>query len=392
MSSLCLAALALTAVLAHPGQRKAPEDFSHSTHYASTLNDPPLPTLPVWPLPQVGAFGAGGALPACLSPTLSIACAGALCPAPLPDAFDRYGQLMFFAGSPSDSGPAFITALNVTIAADAPLALRVSENYTLTLPTGLGADTVAVLTADTQWGALRGLETFSQLFVWGGRGVAVSYCTTSANLALTDFPRYPWRGLLIDSSRHFLPVSAVLATLDAMSYSRLNTMHWHLIDDSSFSLYSARYPNFTKGGAYCADCFYSHEDLTRVVDYAFNRGIRVIPEYDMPAHAAIWGKGYPAIEITCPTGPSLLNPVDDGSEFSAYTVIDNLLAEFKTIFYSADVVHFGGDEVESLECWNTSTAVRAFMALKGIPTVDALRNCEFSHFYAFAFILPALCP
>ena len=110
------------------------------------------------------------------------------------------------------------------------------------------------------------------------------------------------------------------------------------------------------------------------MDYAWERGIRVIPEFDMPAHAAIWGSGYPQLEITCPGGQSLLNPIDDGSEWSTFTVIDNLLAEFSSIFYTADVVHFGGDEVETLECWNQSTAVRAFMAAKGIPTVDALRN------------------
>ena len=94
----------------------------------------------------------------------------------------------------------------------------------------------------------------------------------------------------------------------------------------------------------------------------------------MPAHAAIWGKGYPELEITCADGPSLLNPIDDGSAFSTYTVLDNLLTEFAPIFYTADTVHLGGDEVESLACWNESAAVRAFMAAKSIPTVDALRN------------------
>ena len=387
---------------AYPGQHLAHGvDMTKSSHYASTVADPPLPVLPVWPLPHSGAYAAGGAMPACLSPTLSLSCTGA-CPAPLPAAFDRYAALMFFAGSPSDAvGAGFVTALNISVAADAPLGLGVSENYTLTIPTGVGADTVAVLTADTQWGALRGLETFSQLWQWSGRGTAVSYCTANANLQLEDWPRYPWRGLLVDSSRHFLPVSALLITLDAMvsmrtffraslrprpqpsllppplalqAYNKLNSLHWHLVDDQSWPLYSARYPNFTRGGAYCADCFYSHEDLTRVVDYAWERGIRVIPEFDMPAHAAIWGAGYPQLEITCPGGQSLLNPVDDGSEWSTFTVIDNLLAEFSSIFHTADVVHFGGDEVSSLQCWNESTAVRAFMATKGIPTVDALRN------------------
>ena len=111
-----------------------------------------------------------------------------------------------------------------------------------------------------------------------------------------------------------------------------------------------------------------------MVDFAEERGIRVIPEFDMPAHAAIWGKGYPQLEITCADGPSLLNPVDDGSEFSTYTVINNLLSEFGPLFRTADVVHFGGDEVGSLACWNESASVRAFAAAKGLPTMDAVRN------------------
>ncbi len=304
---------------------------------------------------------------------------------------------------PLAAGAPAVTALTVRVGGAAALALRVSENYTLSLPSGVGNDTVAVLAADTQWGALRGLETFSQLFIWSGRGVPVSYCTANAGLAVADWPRYPWRGLLIDSARHFLPLSAIFATLEAASFNKINTLHWHIVDDQSWPLFSQQYPNFT-AGAYCADCIYSHEDISRVVDFAEARGIRVIPEFDMPAHAAIWGKGYPALEITCPDGPSLLNPIDDGSQWSTYTVVDNLLAEFGPLFrtvrfstpplartkrraharlpapplitplFQADVVHFGGDEVESLTCWNESAAVRAFAAAKGLPTMDKVRN------------------
>lgn len=367
----------LPLVAAYPGRSQIPKnDMTKSSHYPSSVNDPLLPTLPIWPLPHIGVYGTGGNSTACLSPVFEIACTSpTLCPLPLPAAFDRYGSLMFFAGAPTDATTSgFINALNITITGDAPLTLGVSENYTLTVPTGVGADTVAVITADTQWGALRGIESFSQLFTWSGRGMPVSYCTANANLVVTDFPRYPWRGLLIDSSRHFLTISSILITIDAMAYNKLNTLHWHILDDQSWVIYSQKYPNFTKGGAYCPDCIYTHEDLTRIVDYAFDRGVRVIPEMDMPAHAAIWGKGYPQLEITCPGGPSLLNPIDDNSEFSTYTVIDNLLSEFSPIFRTADVVHFGGDEVESLECWNQSAAVQAFMASKSIPTVDALRN------------------
>ena len=183
--------LALTAGVAsaYPGSAHPRRDLTKSSHYATTERDPPLPTLAVWPMPQGASYPTAQGS-ACLSPVFSIACAGAVCPDPLADAFDRYAGYLSFAGPPSPAGSStWVTALNVTVSAAAPLALRVSENYTLTMPSGVGGDTVAVLSADTQWGALRGLETFSQLFVWAGRGVPVAYCTTSAGLRVDDFPR-----------------------------------------------------------------------------------------------------------------------------------------------------------------------------------------------------------
>ena len=97
----------------------------------------------------------------------------------------------------------------------------------------------------------------------------------------------------------------------------------------------------------------------------------MIPEFDVPAHASIWGKGYPELVISCADGQTLLNPTDDGG---VYEVISGLLAEFQPLFYTADVIHFGGDEVEDLTCWNESSAVQEFMAAKGLPDVNAVRN------------------
>ena len=221
--------LLFSAAAAYPGAPHLSRDLSKSSHYASSERDPLTPDLQVWPLPQSATFPASRGA-ACLSPIFSMSCTGA-CPDPLPEAFDRYAGYMTFAGAPSPTASAnWISGLAITVSASAPLALRVSENYTLSLPSGVGNDTIAMLTADTQWGALRGIETFSQLFVWAGRGVPVSYCTSSAGLQVVDFPKYPWRGLLIDSSRHFLPLSAILVTLDAMAFNKLNTLHCECAD------------------------------------------------------------------------------------------------------------------------------------------------------------------
>lgn len=278
----------------------------------------------------------------------------------------RYGDLLFIAGTPMPPNATLaITGLNVSISQDAPLSLGVSENYTLSVP----VYGVAVITADTQWGALRALESFTQLFNYVAEAAPL-YQLTGTPVSIVDFPRWQWRGLLLDSSRHFLTTSAIKVTLDAMAYTKLNTMHWHIVDDNSWPLRSVRYPNFANAGAYAPAATYSHADIQDIVQYAADRGIRVVPELDMPAHADIWGAGYPELIISCPNGQSLLNPTDDGG---VYDTVDGLLQEFVPLF-KVDFIHFGGDEVQDLTCWNESAEVQAFMKSKGIPTVDALRN------------------
>jgi len=304
-----------------------------------------------------------------LDSSFEINCESTLCPEPLDDAFARYDGIIFFAGTPAalPTGAVAITGLNVTVARDAPLALGVSENYTLTVPSTGG---VAMIIADTQWAALRGLETFSQLFQWSGNSIPTSYGCAEVPVTINDFPRWPWRSVLIDSSRHFLSTSAVKMTLDAMSYNKLNTLHWHLVDDSSWPLYSTTLPLMSEKGAYAPEAVYSHSDLEDIVKYAAQRGIRIVPELDMPAHASIWGSGYPQFTISCKDGQTLLNP---NPTAGLYEAIDSLLGEFLPLFRT-DFIHFGGDEVSNLQCWAEDPGVQAFMTAQGYTTVDQVRN------------------
>ncbi len=99
-----------------------------------------------------------------------------------------------------------------------------------------------------------------------------------------------WRGVLIDSSRHYLSVATILRTLDAMSYNKFNVMHWHFVDDNSWPVVFESYPNFAQAGAYDPDAVYQPADVANIVNYAYERGIMVIPEYDSPGHASIWGQ------------------------------------------------------------------------------------------------------
>jgi hexosaminidase len=283
--------------------------------------------------------------------------------------FDRYYDLLTFAGPTGipPSGSNTITGLIVNVQADSPLQLSVSENYTLSVP----VNGVATINADNQWGAIRGLESFAQLFWWNGTA-SNSYTIDATPVSITDYPRFPWRGLLIDSSRHFLTVSSILSTIDAMAATKLNRLHWHIVDDQSFPLYSSKFPQLAKAGAYCPTCIYTTADVKAITDYAFVRGIAIVPEFDLPAHSQCWGAGLPELIISCPGGQSLIDPTDTNSP-SIYDVVDGLLTEFGPLF-NTDFIHFGGDEVSDLTCWQQSAEVAAFMQKNNIPTVDALRN------------------
>jgi hexosaminidase len=232
------------------------------------------------------------------------------------------------------------------------------------------------LQAPNQWGALRGLETFSQLVWWAGNDVTPNaYNITSLPIFITDAPRFPWRGTLIDTSRHYLSVPTILSVLDAMSYSKMNRLHWHVVDDDSWPLQSVRYPLFTKG-AYEKAAIYTHADVQTIVQYAWQRGIQVIPEFDLPAHAQAWGTGYPDLLINCPGDQPLANPLPNSP---VYSTVIGLLQEFLPLFAvpgqaTADFVHFGGDEVQNLDCWAQDPSIQAFMKQQGYTDINQVRT------------------
>lgn len=301
-----------------------------------------------------------------ISPSFKITCVDE-CPDPLPAAIARYANIISFAGAPmSQSNVPQITELVVTAFTSVKLGLGMDESYELDVP----AKGQATLTATTQWGALRGLESFSQLINWSPAAAGNNYTVANTPVKVLDFPRFKWRGVLIDSARHFLTVSAIKTTLDAMSYNKFNRLHWHVVDDESWPLESSTYPRFSEAGAYAPDAVYTHADVQEIVQYAYERGISVVPEFDGPAHASAWGKGYPNLVISCPTGQALLNPIDGGG---VYETIEGLLDEFVPLF-NTDFIHFGGDEVEDFTCWEQSAAVQAFMASKGYTTMYQLRD------------------
>jgi hexosaminidase len=232
-------------------------------------------------------------------------------------------------------------------------ALGDDESYVLEL-SGAGVD----LAAPTEWGILRGLATLTQLL--DGRAAPAQ--------RIVDRPRFPWRGLMIDVARHFLPLPDLLRTLDAMAVFKLNVLHLHLTDDQGFRLPSRQYPRLPSAA------HYSPADLEQLVRAAADRGIRVVPELDVPGHAACWLEAYPewgcgearpsrrfGVHQECldPTRPAVMAALAD--------LIDELTEIFPDSF-----VHLGGDEVHPA-WWLADPGVRAYMDEHDLADPQALQ-------------------
>jgi len=221
----------------------------------------------------------------------------------------------------------------------------------------------ALLTSQSVWGILRGLETFSQLLTLDETGTALKVNSSS----IMDFPRYPHRGLLLDTSRHFIPLPAIFQTLDAMEANKMNVFHWHIVDDNSFPYESAVFPFLSEKGAYNPRTHvYSRVQIRLVIEYARLRGIRVIPEFDSPGHTQSWGLGYAGLLTACYSGSQpdgTYGPVDPIRETN-YKFFYQFLAEAVELF-PEKYIHLGGDEVD-FDCWASNPDIHKFMEARNI--------------------------
>jgi hexosaminidase len=211
--------------------------------------------------------------------------------------------------------------------------------------------------ASSDFGALHGLETLSQLLA------NESTLGTLPTLTIVDKPRFKWRGLLIDSVRHFIPISTIKRQLDGMAAAKLNVFHWHLTDDQGWRFASIAYPKLQELAS--DGLYYSRAEMKSVVEYASLLGIRVVPEFDVPGHASAIAVAYP--ELSSKPGEvyqmerhwGVFEPLLDPSNTQVYQFIDTLVQELTEIFPD-DYLHIGGDEIHPLQ-WEESINIQAFM-------------------------------
>ena len=257
------------------------------------------------------------------------------------------------------------TGLVVTVAGPGEAVQSPDENeaYTLNItPDG------ARLSAPTTVGALRGFETLLQLVESDSAGWYLP------GVRIEDAPRFPWRGLLIDVGRHFEPADVIKRQLDAMAAVKLNVLHWHLSEDQGFRVESRRYPLLHQRGS--DGQFYTQPEIREVVAFARDRGIRVVPEFDMPGHASAWFVGYP--ELASGKGPfsierrfGVFAPTFDPTREATYQFLDGFIGEMAGLFPDK-YWHIGGDEVEGSQ-WRSNAGIRAFMRTNRLADNEALQ-------------------
>ncbi len=242
-------------------------------------------------------------------------------------------------------------------------SLSENESYSLEI-----TDKQARLVAPTVVGALRGLETFLQLLQGDRDGYYLP------GIRIQDQPRFPWRGLLIDVGRHYEPVEVLKRNLDAMAAVKLNVFHWHLTEDQGFRVESKKLPQLHALGS--DGQFYTQDQVREIIAYARERGIRVMPEFDIPGHSTSWLVGYPEIgsapgPFKIERGAGIFETALDPTREQTYKFLDTFLGEMAALFPDA-YMHIGGDENEGKQ-WDRNPKIQAFMKEKGFKDNHALQ-------------------
>ncbi|HWC17396.1 MAG TPA: family 20 glycosylhydrolase [Terriglobales bacterium] len=225
------------------------------------------------------------------------------------------------------------------------------------------------LSAPNPLGVIHGLQTLLQLVEPGPQGFA------APAVHIEDAPRFPWRGLLLDACRHWMPMEVVKRTLDGMEAVKMNVLHFHLSENQGFRVESKRFPKLHEMGS--NGLYFTQDQIKEIIAYARDRGIRVMPEFDMPGHSTSWFVGYP--ELASGPGPyeiekkwGIFDPAMDPTKESTYRFLDRFIGEMAGLFPD-DFFHLGGDEVNGKE-WDANREIQSFMKTHNFKKNDELQT------------------
>ena len=227
-------------------------------------------------------------------------------------------------------------------------------------------------------GVIRALETLSQILQ--GSLKQDMYTIPSTPLIIEDFPSFPIRGIMIDSSRHFISIPKIKMIIDGMMHSKLNTLHWHITDDDNFSFESKSISSISSGNE-----VYTQNEIRDLINYGKIRGVQIIPEFDQPGHVRSWGINQELSNLTILNqNEKYYGYLDPSSNFTfdtALTILNEVIGLFKSPerspWNSSDFMHMGGDEI-NYSIWLKNEKVAKFMSEKGFSDEYDLLNYYFN--------------
>lgn len=243
--------------------------------------------------------------------------------------------------------------------------LNVDESYQLKVD-----NRSVTITAKTVFGAQHGLATLVQL-----AANSKAQTLNVPSVTISDNPRFAWRGLLIDSARHFISIETIKRQLSTMTSAKLNVLHWHLTDDQGWRIESKRFPKLTEKAS--DGLYYTQAEVLDVIHYASLLGIRVVPEFGMPGHASAIAVAYPELMAEVKNYEmerhwGVFKPLLNISKPEVYQFVDSLIEEMTTIFPDP-YLHIGGDEVEP-EQWLHNKDIQGLMTKHSLKNGADLQN------------------
>ncbi|WP_394746990.1 beta-N-acetylhexosaminidase [Spongiimicrobium salis] len=279
---------------------------------------------------------------------------------------DRLDQRtgLFLTHKKAIKGQTGLSSLEIKVKRPGEIRLFEEESYTLSVNEG-----VIRLESTTDLGALHGLESLLQLL--DHREGQYFF----PEIQIADQPRFPWRGLMIDVARHYLPLEVLKRNVDAMAAVKLNVFHWHLSDDQGFRVEVKSFPKLHEEAS--DGLYYTQDEIRELVQYAADRGIRVIPEIDVPGHATAILTAYPEfaskkMNYRIERNKGVFDATLDPTNKETYVFLDKMITELSALFPDP-YFHIGGDENKGKH-WDESLKVQQFKKEHGFQSNHELQT------------------